>query len=58
MAFRGPIKDIVSIYLCYKVLAIWIFKAEMSSNVGIAAFVVFGLSIWFMLERVGIIPKL
>ena len=58
MAFRGPIKDILSIYLCYKVLAIWIFNAEMTTNVGIAAFVVLLLSVWFMLERVGIIPKL
>ena len=58
MAFRGRIKDIVSIYLGYKVIAMWIFNAEMTTNVGLAAFVVLGLSVWFMLERVGIIPKL
>ncbi|MCK4550391.1 MAG: hypothetical protein KAT91_00385 [Candidatus Aenigmarchaeota archaeon] len=58
MALRGPIRDILSIYLGYKVIAMWAFKAEMTTNTGIAAILLLLLSIWFVCERVGILPKL
>jgi len=58
MAFRGPIRDILSIYLGYKVITIWLFKAELTTNVGFAALLLLLISVWFVLERVGIIPKL
>jgi len=38
---RGVLRDILSIYLGYKVIKIWIFRSAFSSDVGWAAFALF-----------------
>ena len=55
MALRGILRDILSIYIGYKILGIWIFGSAFSSDVGWAAFALLMLSVWFVLERVGVL---
>jgi len=52
---RGVLRDILSIYLGYKVIKIWIFGSAFSSDVGWAAFALLLLSVWFVFERVGVL---
>lgn len=58
MAFRGLIKDILILYLAYRLISLWLHKEQISTGViGLTATLVL-LVIWFMLERVGLLPKL
>lgn len=57
-AFRGLIRDIISLYLGIKIFKIWLFGSSFTPEVGWAALALFILAVWFLLERVGIIPKL
>jgi len=59
MGFRGIIRDILGIYIGYKLLACVITDTLPSPDQLIlyaAALLIF--SIWFMLERIGLLPKL
>jgi hypothetical protein len=58
MGLRGILRDILSIYVC-----IIIFGNLISGNMKtdltfvLATLALFILSIWFLLERIGIVPK-
>ncbi len=52
---RGVLRDILSVYLGYKILKIWLFGSAFTSDVGWAAVALLVLAVWFMLERVGIL---
>ncbi|MBU4300659.1 MAG: hypothetical protein ABIF85_00485 [Nanoarchaeota archaeon] len=54
MALRGILRDIISIYIGYQILKIWIFGSAFSSNIGWAAVALLLLTIWFVFEKLGI----
>lgn len=54
---RGVIKDLLILYLAYKILKIWWYKEQVTTGVASVMIIVSLLVIWFMLERIGIIPK-
>ncbi len=54
---RGMIKDLLILYIAYKVLKIWWYKEQVTTGVASVMIIVSLLVIWFMLERIGIIPK-
>lgn len=54
---RGVIKDVLILFLAYKVLKIWWFKEQITTSVAFVMMIVALLVIWFMLERIGVIPK-
>lgn len=55
---RGLIKDLLVLYIAYKVLKIWWFKEQVTAGVASVTIIVSLLVIWFMLERIGAIPKM
>ena len=51
--FRGIIKDVIIIYVCIRLVFVWLFGAEFDFILGVMV-IVLGLSaIWFMIERTG-----
>ncbi len=54
---RGLIKDLLILYLAYKVLKIWWYKEQVTTGVASVMIILSLLVIWFMLERTGIMPK-
>ncbi len=54
---RGLIKDLLILYIAYKVLKIWWYKEQVTTGVASMMIIVSLLIIWFMLERIGIIPR-
>lgn len=57
MVFRGLIKDVLILYLSYRIFMIWLRKEQVSIGVVGVTIVIVLLVIWFMLERTGILPK-
>jgi len=57
MGIRSYIRDMLSIYVSYKVLEAY-FTGKSIDNLT-AFFTVFlvGITLWFLLEKIGIIPK-
>jgi len=55
MALRGVLRDILSIYLGYKILGMWFFGSAYTPSIGWAALMLLLLSVWFVLERVGVL---
>lgn len=59
MGFRGIIRDLLSIYIGYEIIKGYIYKNfDFSLTLLIATLALFILSIWFILERIGILPKI
>lgn len=54
---RGVLRDFLSLYVGYKILGIWLFDAKFTPGIGWAALFLFILAVWFIFERVGILPK-
>ena len=57
MSVRGFIRDIISIYLGYEVIRGYVTGSFATTNIYIAALVLFAFSVWFVLERIGVLPK-
>lgn len=57
MVFRGLIKDLLILYLAYKVLKIWWYKEQVTTGVASVMIILSLLVVWFMLERIGLLPK-
>ena len=52
---RGFFRDILIIYICIRLVAVWLFGAKFDFVLG-AMVVLLGISsIWFMIERVGLV---
>jgi hypothetical protein len=52
---RGLIRDIFIIYVCARLIFVWLFGAKFDFVLGIMV-VFLGLSaIWFMIERIGLV---
>lgn len=57
MGVRGIIRDIVSLYLGFEIIRGY-FSGEFAIlNISIVGMVLFGLALWFMLERIGVLPR-
>ncbi len=54
---RSLIRDVLAVYVCYKVLAFAFFAQEFSSMAIIATGALLFLTVWFLLEKIGIMPK-
>lgn len=54
---RSVIRDVLAIYVCYKVLAVALFAQEFSSLALVATAALLFLTVWFLLEKIGILPK-
>lgn len=55
--FRSIVRDIIALYVCYKVLAVAFFAQQFSSLALAATAALLFLTLWFLLEKIGIIPK-
>jgi hypothetical protein len=52
---RGVIRDILIIYICIRLIFVWLFNAKFDFVLGIMI-ILLGLSaIWFMIERIGLV---
>jgi len=59
MGVRGIIRDLLSIYIGYEVIKSYIYKNfDFSITLLIATLALLILSVWFILERVRILPKI
>lgn len=52
---RGILRDILSLYLGYKIIKIWLFGSAFTSDVGWAAVALLVLALWFLMERIGVL---
>jgi len=51
---RGLIKDIIIVILGYQIFRAWLMKEIITVDTVILTLIVFTLSTWFILERVGL----
>mgnify|MGYP001042505019 CR=1 FL=1 len=52
---RGFFRDILIIYVCIRLVAVWLFGAKFDFVLGVMV-VLLGLSsVWFMIERIGMV---
>ncbi len=59
MGFRGIIRDILSIYLGYEIIKGALFgNFELHIWIVLAAIILLIFGMWFILERIGILPQL
>ena len=59
MGIRGVIRDIVGIYLGFEIVRGYLsHNFTLTPYILIAGLVLLILGLWFVLERIGIIPKL
>lgn len=56
MGIRGVIKDILILYLGYKILKLAVTKTPPTASVIIVTLILIILSLWFITERLGIMP--
>ena len=59
MVFRSILRDVVFLYIAYRLLSSGVFNNAISNN----ELILFGLamlifSLWFLLEKLGILPRL
>jgi hypothetical protein len=60
MGLRAIVRDILGIYVGYEIVRAFIFKDFNFGNTAllIAAIILLAFGAWFLLERIGILPKL
>jgi len=52
---RGFARDVLIIYICIRLIFVWLFNAKFDFVLGIMI-ILLGLSaIWFMIERIGLV---
>jgi hypothetical protein len=58
MGVRGLIRDILTLYVCLIIFEN-VFSGSMKADITftLAAILLFLLTIWFLLEKIGLIPK-
>lgn len=57
MGVRGVIRDIVSLYLGFEIMRGYLSGEFAMLSISVAGMVLFGLALWFLLERVGVLPR-
>ncbi|MBW3015772.1 hypothetical protein KY330_05085 [Candidatus Woesearchaeota archaeon] len=55
MGARGILRDILVIILFYLIIKAWIFKEGITSTIGLTTLLLFALSVWFLVERIGMV---
>jgi hypothetical protein len=59
MAFRSFIRDLIVFYLVYEILRSYFSKSlQVSTGMVIASILLLFLTIWFLLEKIGVLPSL
>ncbi len=59
MVFRSFIKDFLVFYLCYKIIKGFLtHNFSLTSNFMIVTILLLLMTVWFLLEKIGILPKL
>jgi uncharacterized protein YjaZ len=60
MVIRAVIRDMLGLYLGYEILKGYLYPKsfQITDYILLAALAMFLMSIWFFLERVGILPKI
>lgn len=54
---RGFIRDILILYVCYRLLLVWMGK-EFTLTLLVLIILILLLTVWFLLEKLGILPKI
>lgn len=58
MGIRAIIRDFLGIYLGYEILKGYLYKSfQINDFILLTALAMLVLSIWFLLERIGVLPK-
>lgn len=57
MGIRGYVRDILCIYVSYKVLEAYFWGKNIDNFTAFFAVLLGGMTIWFILEKIGILPK-
>ncbi|MBW2970859.1 hypothetical protein KY320_01730 [Candidatus Woesearchaeota archaeon] len=57
MGVRGVVRDIVFIYLGVRLLGVWLFDAPFTNTLGVLVVLLLLTSVWFFLQRFGVLPK-
>jgi len=58
MGIRAIIRDFLGIYLGYEILKGYLYKRfQINDFILLTALAMLVLSIWFLLERIGVLPK-
>jgi len=52
MGVRSVIRDLLFIYLAYKLMRIWILNEPFSASVGILTIFLVAVTVWFLIEKV------
>lgn len=55
MAVRGIIRDIICLYVGYRLIKMWVLKEQATFGLGALVVVLMLMSGWFILERIGIL---
>jgi len=59
MGLRGVVRDIIGVYLGIEIITGYFLNSlKVTSHMLVAAIMILLLSIWFLLERIGIAKKL
>lgn len=59
MAVRSLIRDLIVVYLSYEVIKGYIsHTVTVNTNILIAVVLLLLITIWFLLEKIGLLPKL
>jgi len=57
MGIRSWIRDLLILYLGYKAIGFWISGDRADSSFYVALFLVVALTVWFIIEKIGILEK-
>ncbi|MCK5594203.1 MAG: hypothetical protein KAI18_03090 [Candidatus Aenigmarchaeota archaeon] len=57
MSGRGLIKNVIFVYLGWKIMLMVVTKSIDTGNLFLFGFIIFAWSLWWLLEMIGIIPK-
>lgn len=58
MGVRGIVRDLISFYLGYEIIRGHITGNFAMTNISVAVIALVVIAIWFMLERIGLLPKI
>ncbi len=57
MGIRGFVRDILSLLLAYRVLKVYFSPETLNNFDAFLAVLLGGITIWFLLEKIGILPR-
>ncbi|MDD5133488.1 MAG: hypothetical protein PHD81_04640 [Candidatus Nanoarchaeia archaeon] len=52
MGFRSIIRDLLFIYLAYKLMGVWLFGTKFTWGLGLLTIFLVIITMWFMIEKV------